>query len=77
MLWKFLAADVESIESIGAVGAVFEECSCYASDFVDDFGLGELFAGFVLAVIAKRFRSEAEKEPVAPSGNACGLDCED
>ena len=36
---KFLATDVEGIESIGAVGAVFEEVF---------FCLGEFFAAFVL-----------------------------
>lgn len=39
MLGEFLAADVESIEGIGAVGAVFEQVF---------FALGELFAGFIL-----------------------------
>ena len=37
---EFLAADVESIESVGAVGAVFEEVF---------FTLGKFFAAFVLA----------------------------
>ena len=37
---KLFAADVEGIESIGAVGAVFEEVF---------FGFGELFAGLVFA----------------------------
>lgn len=37
---EFLAADVEGIESVGAVGAVFEQVF---------LGLGELFAGLVLA----------------------------
>ena len=37
---EFLAADVESIESVGAVGAVFEEVF---------FGLGKFFAAFVFA----------------------------
>ena len=37
---EFFAADVEGIESIGAVGAVFEEVF---------FGFGELFAGLVFA----------------------------
>ena len=40
MLGEFLAADVESIERIGAVGAVFEEVF---------FALGKFFAAFVLA----------------------------
>ena len=40
MLGEFLAADVESIESIGAVGAVFEEVF---------FTLGKFFSAFVLA----------------------------
>ena len=40
---KFLAADVEGIESVGAVGAVFEQVF---------LRLGELFAGLILAVIA-------------------------
>ena len=40
MLWELLAADVEGVEGIGAVGAVFEEVF---------FGLGEFFPGFVLA----------------------------
>ena len=38
MIRELLTADVESIEGIGAVGAVFEQVF---------FGLGELFAGFV------------------------------
>ena len=37
---KFLAADVESIESVGAVGAVFEEVF---------FRFGKFFSAFVLA----------------------------
>ena len=37
---EFLATDVEGVEGIGAVGAVFEEVF---------FGLGEFFPGFVLA----------------------------
>ena len=37
---KFLAADVECIESVGAVGAVFEEVF---------FRFGKFFAAFVLA----------------------------
>ena len=37
---KFLAADVESIESVGAVGAVFEEVF---------FTLGKFFSAFVFA----------------------------
>ena len=40
MEWEFLAADVEGIEGVGAVGAVFEQIF---------FALGELFAGLVLA----------------------------
>ena len=40
MVRKFLAADVEGIESVGAVGAVFEEVF---------FGLGKFFAGLVFA----------------------------
>lgn len=38
MVREFLAADVEGIESVGAVGAVFEEVF---------FGLGELLTGLV------------------------------
>lgn len=37
---EFLAADVEGIEGVGAVGAVFEQ---------EFLGLGEFFAGLVLA----------------------------
>ena len=37
---EFLATDVESVEGIGAVGAVFEE---------GFFALGEFFSGFVFA----------------------------
>ena len=40
MLGEFLAADVESVEGIGAVGAVFEEVF---------FGLRLLLHGLVLA----------------------------
>lgn len=40
MVGEFFAADIEGIESVGAVGAVFEQVF---------LGLGELFAGFVLA----------------------------
>ena len=40
MLGEFLATDVESIECIGAVGAVFEQVF---------FGLSEFFTAFVLA----------------------------
>ena len=40
MVWEFLATDVEGIEGIGSVGAVFEEVL---------FGLSELFAGLVFA----------------------------
>ena len=39
-IWKFLAADIERIESVGAVGAVFEEVF---------FTLGKFFAAFVLS----------------------------
>ena len=39
-IWKFLAADVESIESVCAVCAVFEEVF---------FRFGKFFAAFVLA----------------------------
>lgn len=45
---EFLAADVEGIERVGAVGAVFEQVF---------LGLGELFAGLILA------------EAVAPVGD--------
>lgn len=38
MVGEFLAADVEGVEGIGAVRAVFEEVF---------FGFGELFAAFV------------------------------
>ena len=37
---EFLAADVEGIESVGAVGAVLEQVF---------FATGELLAGFILA----------------------------
>ena len=40
MLWKLLAADIEGIEGIGAIGTVFEEVF---------FGLRLLFHGLVLA----------------------------
>ena len=40
MLGEFLATDVESIECIGAVGAVFEEVF---------FRLGKFFSAFVLS----------------------------
>lgn len=40
MVREFLAADVEGVESIGAVGAVFEQVF---------LGFGEFFAGLVLA----------------------------
>ena len=40
MLGELLATDVESIEGIGAVGAVFEQVL---------LGLGEFFTAFVLA----------------------------
>ena len=40
MLWEFLAADIEGVEGIGAVGAVFEEVF---------FGFGLLLHAFVLA----------------------------
>ena len=39
-IWKFFAADVESIESVCAVGAVFEEVF---------FTLGKFFAAFVFS----------------------------
>ena len=48
------AADEEGIESVGAVGAVFKEVF---------FGLRQLLAGFVFAVIAKRFR---RRNPLRP-----------
>ncbi len=57
MIREFFATDVEGIESVGAVGAVFEQVF---------LRFGEFFAGFIFAVIAQRFRSSvAEKEPVA------------
>lgn len=40
MLWKLLAADIERIEGISAIGTVFEEVF---------FGLRLLFQGLVLA----------------------------
>lgn len=40
MVWEFLCTDVEGIESVGAVGAVFEQVF---------FGLGKFFAGLVFA----------------------------
>ena len=40
MLWELLAADIEGVESVCAVGAVFEEVF---------FGFGLLLHGFVLA----------------------------
>lgn len=40
MLWKLFAAEIEGVEGIGAVGAVFEEVF---------FGLRLLFHGLVLA----------------------------
>lgn len=52
---KFLAADVESIEGIGSVGAVFEQVF---------FGLCEFFSGFVFAVIA--FSALLAKNPLRP-----------
>ncbi len=65
---------------------MFEQCSCYASDFVDDFGLCEFLLQSscselkvlrtCLVVIAERFRSEAEKEPVASATDPCRLDGE-
>lgn len=39
-MWEFFSSDVESIEGIGAVGAVFEQRL---------FGLGEFLSGFVFA----------------------------
>ena len=51
----FLAADVESIEGIGSVGAVFEQVF---------FGLCEFFSGFVFAVIA--FSALLAKNPLRP-----------
>lgn len=47
VIWEFFAADVEGIEGVGAVGAVFEQVF---------FGLGELFAGLILAVIGLPLR---------------------
>ncbi len=44
-VWEFLAADLECIKGVGYVSAVFEQRSCFASDFVDDFGLYKFFAG--------------------------------
>lgn len=41
MIREFFTADIEGIESIGAVGAVFEQVF---------LGLGELFAGLILAM---------------------------
>ena len=49
------AADEEGIESVGAVGAVFKEVF---------FGLRQLLAGFVFAVIAKRFRRNNPLRPL-------------
>ena len=40
MLWELLAADIEGIEGIGAIGAVFEKVF---------FGFGLFFHTFVLA----------------------------
>ena len=40
MLWELLAADIEGVEGIGAVGAVLQEVF---------FGLGLLLHGFVFA----------------------------
>ena len=40
MLWKLLAADIERVEGIGAVGTVFEKVF---------FGFRLLFYGLVLA----------------------------
>ena len=40
MLWELLAADIERIEGIGAIGSMFEEVF---------FGLRLLLHGFVLA----------------------------
>ena len=40
MLWKLLAADIEGVEGISAIGTVFEEVL---------FGLRLLFHGLVLA----------------------------
>ena len=54
MVWKFLGSDVEGIESVGAVGAVFEQVF---------FALGKFLAGLVFAVIAKRFQ---RKNPLRP-----------
>ena len=50
---ELFAADVEGIEGVGAVGAVFEQVF---------FGLGEFFAGLILA------------EAVATIGDAGSLD---
>ena len=40
VVWEFFASDIEGIESVGAVGAVFEQVF---------LGFGELFAGLILA----------------------------
>ena len=40
VVWELLAADIEGIESVGAVGAVFEQVF---------LGFGEFLPGFVLA----------------------------
>ena len=45
MLWELLAADIEGVEGIGAVGAVFEEVF---------LGFGLFLHGFVLAELIYR-----------------------
>ena len=54
MIREFLCTDVECIESVGAVGAVFEQVF---------FGLRKILAWLVFAVIAKRFQ---RKNPLRP-----------
>ena len=49
MLWELLAADIEGVEGIGAIGAVFEKVF---------FGLRLLFHGLVFAeAVATTFHS--------------------
>ena len=66
-IWKFLAADVESIESVGAVGAVLHNIGCtrHSLSKLNSALVGTIFRGGLLPIrqVSRR---------LCPCGKRCG-----
>ena len=66
-IWKFLAADVESIESVGAIGAVLHNIGCtrHSLSKLNSALVGTIFRGGLL-------RSRQVFRRLCPCGSRCG-----